>query len=395
MDFEENHRDSTDDSELNPGDKEAVESELDDLKKFAKSLTMDDVKTGNWFEKLVQRFMVQYATRVDANYFSTKYPGLPADAVVTARLRLATRYAAVEGAASAAAYTGAVAATIGSGGGGSPLTLPAAGVALVVDLLYMSNLQLKLAYDIAVLYRVPLDLDDPEDLWNFVQVAFTIKGGEVVNTAWTKGIPVVIRPIVRKIFSGPTLLAVRSFPVVGKHLLQRTIIKIAIPVVGVPVSSLVNYWSTKIAGRHAIRIFRLQAAINEAAVRMVDSSNHLSELLWVCWIAAKADGVIRESESYLLREVVRHVTEREPLLPALKDLESTINVDTDRLWTELEGQIGDLAGVYSAGVTVAAVDGKIHAKELQFLQKLADSCAVQFEPSAIKREARERWGAGV
>ena len=63
-------------------------------------------------------------------------PGCPSirDAVVEARIKLAARYAALEGGLSASAYTGAVAATIGSAGGASPLTASAAVLSFSADL---------------------------------------------------------------------------------------------------------------------------------------------------------------------------------------------------------------------------------------------------------------------
>lgn len=87
--------------------------------------------------------------------------------------------------------------------------------------------------------------------------------------------------------------------------------------------------------------------------------------------------------------------EKDPSLPALKDLESTIDVDVDRLWADLLAKDGDLAELYAAGVTVAAVDGKIDPKEVVLLKKLAEVCGVEFAPDVVKRKARERMDAGV
>ena len=77
---------------------------------------------------------------------------------------MAARYAALEGGLSAGAYTAAIAATLGSLGGASPATVPAATVTVMVDVAFITRLQLRLAYDVAVLYRVPLDPSDPDDM---------------------------------------------------------------------------------------------------------------------------------------------------------------------------------------------------------------------------------------
>ncbi len=107
----------------------------------------------------------------------------------------------------------------------------------MADVAFISQLQLRLTYDISVLYRVPINVHDPEDLWKLIRVAFTIKSGEAANKTVTKAIPVMVRPLVKRFYSGSVLTAGRALPVVGKHLLQRNVIKIGIPLVGVPLPS--------------------------------------------------------------------------------------------------------------------------------------------------------------
>lgn len=166
-----------------------VEAERSEIREFVQELTMDEIKSGSWFTKLLSHAMSSYTTKVDWAYFQEKYKGVPADGIVDQRIKMASRYAAIEGGPSASAYTVAIAATIGSAGGASPIVVPAAVATVMVDVAYITQLQLRLAYDIAVLYRVPLDLSDPDDLWKLIRVAFTIKGGEVAREGVVKVVP--------------------------------------------------------------------------------------------------------------------------------------------------------------------------------------------------------------
>lgn len=366
-----------------------VRRELRALRSFAETLRLDDVRQGTWFARLLKYSLDSYVREVDAAYLERKYPGLPADALVQARIQLAARYASIEGGISAGAYTGAVAATIGSGGGASPLSLPAAGASFVVDLLFLSNLQLRLAHDIAVLYRIPLDLEDPEDLWKLIRVAFAIKGGEAGREAVGKGVPVLVRPIIKKIFSGSTLSAAKSLPVVGKYLLQRNIIKFSIPAVGVPLSMAVNYWSTRTAGAQAVKIFRRDARIVEAARQLTERNPQRSELLWVLWLIIKADALIHENERMLLKHVTAIVRDIDSELAALTDLAGTIDLDEKKVWTMLANTEGDLTALYEAGTVAAAIDGKINANELKVLKTLAKFCSVEFDERAIRAMAAD------
>src|SRR5690606_31170247 len=137
----------------------------------------------------------------------------------------------------------------------------------VADLVFTTQIQLRLAHDISVLYGVQLDMDDPEDLWQLIRVAFVVEAGDAGRGVAAKAVSAFVRPVLKKIVRGGTLSAVKSLPVVGKYLLQRNIIKFGIPAVGVPVSAGVNYWSTRVAGAHARAVFREEARIAEAAFR--------------------------------------------------------------------------------------------------------------------------------
>lgn len=369
-------------------DEKVVRREVERVRGFVKDLSMEDLRQGNWFAKLLTFSLNKYVEEVDAEYFRRKYPDLPADAVVRERIQMAARYAGVEGGLSAAAYTGAVAATIGSGGGASPLTLPAGGASFAVDLVYTSQLQLRLAHDIAVLYRVPLDMDDPDDLWKLIRIAFAIKSGEAGGGAVLKGVPVVVRPVVKKFFSGSTLAAARSLPVVGRHLLQRNVIKFAIPVVGVPLSVGVNYWTTRTAGNHALEIFRNEARLVESASRIVESAEHHGELPWIMWAAATSDGPATSNQHGLLNYVSKELRARGTADTELEELRDVIEIDRDRVWRMLEDATGDLEPLHSAAVTTVSVRGKASKKSLMHLERVAAECGVDHDSQAVRAQAR-------
>ena len=325
-----------------------VRAELDKLRDLARKFSLEEIRQGEWFATLLKFSLDPYAGEVDAAYFDRLYPGLSPDQRIRARIELAARYASIGGGLSAGAYAGAVVATRGSRGATSAVTLPAAGASFVLDLLFTSNLQLRLAHDIAVISGVPLDLEDPEDLWKLIRIAFVIKGGE----------------------AGRTLVA-KSLPVVGRYLLRRSAVKFAVPAVGVPLSAAVNYWSTRSAGAYARTVFRREGAVVEAARRMTEGTEHPAELLWVLWMVIKADGLVHENERLLLKHVTGLLRSPESELAALTELAVTVNLQRDKVWALLEAADGDLDPLYDAGAVAAAVDGKINVNELAVLRRLA------------------------
>ncbi|MGW8872194.1 tellurite resistance TerB family protein [Streptomyces mirabilis] len=368
-------------------DRKVVEQERAELKQFVKGLSADDIKSGNWFAKLCAQAMSSYTEKVDWQYFQERYEGVPADAIVDQRIKMAARYAALEGGLSAGAYTAAVAATIGSLGGASPAAVPAAVATMMVDVAFISRLQLCLAYDISVLYRVPLDLDDPDDMWKLIRVAFTIKSGEVARQGVIKTVPVMVRPVIKRFYSKAVLSAAKGLPFVGKFLLQRNVIKIGIPVVGVPLAVVVNRYTTLLAGRHAQAVFRNEARVIELAEGMSKRSRHPRLMLWVAWFVIRADQKIADDEALLMRHLVRLVRERHQVVD--RELADVVDIDPAEVWERIDAEPGDLSDILDAAERVATVDGDVSAREKAVLSELRDRChrvGQQYSPPSAKAE---------
>ncbi|MEU5098050.1 hypothetical protein [Streptomyces sp. NPDC020996] len=353
-------------------DRKVVEQERDELKKFVKGLSADDIKSGNWFTKLSAQAMSSYTEKVDWRYFQERYAGVPADAIVDQRIKMAARYAALEGGLSAGAYSAAVVATLGSLGGASPATFPAAVATLMVDVAFITRLQLRLTYDIAVLYRVPLDLSDPEDMWKLIRVAFTIKSGEAVREGVTKAVPAMVRPLIKRFYSGGALSATRGLPVVGKYLLQRNVIKIGIPLVGVPLAVVLNRYSTLLAGRHALAVFRNEARVIELAENLSKRSRHPQLMLWVAWLVIKANRKIADDEALLMRHLVRVVRERHQVVD--EQLAHLVDIDPAEVWGRVAAEPGDLSDLLDVADRVATVDGEVNAREKAVISELRHRC---------------------
>ncbi|MFK4121413.1 hypothetical protein [Streptomyces longwoodensis] len=363
------HADTADEA----ADRKVVEQEQAQIKDFVKKLSANDIKSGNWFTKLSSHAMNAYTERVDWQYFQDRYAGVPADAVVDQRIKMAARYAALEGGLSAGAYTATVAATIGSLGGASPATVPAAVATMMVDVAFVTQLQLRLAYDISVLYRVPLNVHDPEDLWKLIRVAFTIKSGEAANKTVVKAVPALVRPLVKRFYSGSAITAGKALPVVGKHLLQRNVIKIGIPLVGVPLAVLLNRYTTLLAGRHARAVFRNEARVIELAERLSKRSLHPQLMLWVAWLVIKADGKIADDEALLMRHLVRLVRERH--LTVDQQLAQLVDINPVEVWRRIDAETGDLSDLLDAAHRVATVDGEVTAREKAVISELSERCS--------------------
>jgi tellurite resistance protein len=352
----------------NNADQEVVENEQARLREFVKGLSPDDIKSGGWFTKLIAGALGSYTEKVTWQYFQEKYEGVPADAIVDQRIKMAARYAALEGGLSAGAYSAAIIATLGTLGGASPATVPAAVVTLMVDVAFITQLQLRLAYDVAVLYRIPLDLSDPDDMWKLIKVAFTIKSGEFVREGVAKVAPPLMRKIIKTYFSGPVLAAAKGLPFVGKMLLQRNVIKIGIPVVGVPLAVALNRYTTLIAGRHAQAVFRNEARVIELAGNLSTRTQRPQLVLWVAWLVIMADRKISDDEALLIRHLVRVVRHQHQIVD--ERLARLIDVDPAEVWRLLDAESGDLDDILDVANRVATVDGSVNSSEKAIISEL-------------------------
>lgn len=360
------------DAEHDAAARQLVERERADLKEFVGGLSGDDIKSGSWFTKLLGHALDSYTEKVDWQYFQERYEGVPADGIVDQRIKMASRYAAIGGGLSATAYTAAIAATIGSLGGASPATVPAAVTTVMVDIAYITRLQIRLAYDVAVLYRIPLDVSDPEDLWKLIRVAFTIKSGEVVREGVVKVVPALVRPLIKRFYSGSVLTAAKSLPVVGKYLLQRNAIKFGIPLVGIPLAVIVNRYTTLVAGRHARLVFRNEAEVIQLAENLSERTEHPQLTLWVTWLVVMADGKISDNEALLMRHLVRLMKERHDV--ADERLARLVDVDPAEVWRLIEAE-ADVSGLSGQARQVAKVDGAVNASERKVITELEARCS--------------------
>jgi uncharacterized protein (DUF697 family) len=365
--------------------KEALRNQLEEAKEEARKYKISDLKSGEWFPSLIRQALRSYADKVDAAYFEEKYPGLNRDAIADRRVDLAQRYASLAGGMSASAYSAAVVMTLGTKGGASPITLPAALVAFTADLLFISRLQLQLAYDLSVLYGQPIDPDDPEDLLSLVKVAFGVKAGQELQNAATKLAPEAVRVGVKKVAAGSALQTLRALPVVGRYLLQRNIIKMAIPGVAVPLSAGLNYFTTGRIARVARGIFRTRAAIDEAAPHLATGVEEDQRLfLEVVWLVLGADRKTSAEEAWLLNALAGELALGDGGDEAVAGFRELVELNEDEVLARLSAAPEDFkVRAYQAACVAAAVDGDFDRKEKRVLERLAKTCGVDYDPKIV------------
>lgn len=358
---------------------------LEEIKPFLKKLLPEDFNNGAWFEKLLSFALNNYQNKVTAEYFQKEYPGLPPDVIVNQRIELAKKYAAISGGTTGAAYTGAVAATIGTAGGASPVAIPAAITTLVVDLGYTSLLQLRLAYDISVLYGHPLDYEDPQDLTDLLDLAFGVEAGETFNKGLQRFAPEFYRVFIKKTLTGSSLDALKALPVVGQYLLQRNIIKAGIPVIGIGLGVGLNYYMTDKIGKRARTKFRRRAAIEEAVRDFpLDAVQNMRLLLDLIWLAIFADKEATRPEAWFLQGFITRIQETGSI-PDLENYSKQVNFDQEKILNQLSiCSMDERQTLFNAVCMAVVVDGKSNDSELAFVREVAHRADIPLDEKALQ-----------
>jgi hypothetical protein len=356
-------------------------------KEFADKTSPGDFRSGEWFVKLLHYALRTYRKKATAEYFKQKYPGLPPDAIVDRQISLTRKYTAIGGGTMGAAYAGAIAATIGTHGAASPYTIPAAMTTLAADTCQISFFQLRLAHDISVLYGHPLDYEDPEDLIDLLSLAFGIKAGELFSSSLQKFAPEGVRVFCKKTATGANLRWLQALPVVGRHLLQRNIIKSAIPVVGIGLGIGINYHNSGKVGRRAKALYRPRAAIDQVVRDFpFERVKDMSLLLGLIWLTVSSDKATTREETWLLREFVAQIQKKSG--QHFEAFEKRVIFDKEEILTRLSKlRSKERKAQYKAVCIAGVVDGIPVAQELGFLREVAHRAKVRYDEKALRELA--------
>lgn len=219
-----------------------------------------ELKSGSWFHKLVRRSLASYLANADGAYFRTKYPKMSNDEIASRLTRLAAQNAALVGAGSGMLMTAGEATALVTGGVVLPVVIGSAIVSVGVDVIASTTIHIKLIASLADLYGSPLDPDDPEDVLVAIKFFIGSKAVDAASLAVMKGGGRATAKLTKKVVSGQTLKVIQSLgKKVGMEILQKTIVRAAIPVVSIGIGGGANYWTTRTIGKRA-RLFMIRRA---------------------------------------------------------------------------------------------------------------------------------------
>ena len=354
-----------------------VLAEINDLRATAQAFGWEAIKSGSWFNEFLGACLSGYQERVIEQggeaWLRGKYPGLPTEAIAAKLCELAEQTAAIAGSLSGAAASGAV-LTAGAG-------IPMAITAVMAEVLYTVRLQLRLVYDLHLLYGIPLDASDPEDLLGIFSVVYGVKLAELGGIG-TKALgPEVMRAQLYRLIHGNTKAIQAAVnrvlgPRIARSVTQKGILKTAVPVVGVALSAGWNYTATRTMGSRVRQEVLIKAALREEALRLqarvsTDQATALAVVEGLLALAL-ADGTFDDLE----REVYLAFLRQLQLSPEqLETLASRVHADLNGVLNQLRA-IDDSTSreaIAHCFCLIAAADGVLKPTEQQTLSQLLNA----------------------
>jgi tellurite resistance protein len=365
--------------------KAQVSKEIEEAKTLAKTLNFEEVKSGEWFIKLLQQVVRAYDRNARAAYFQQKYPGLSPDEIADILTSVTVRYATIAGAIAGVAATVDEITAIGSAGLTAALFVGTIGA----EMLYLSNIQMRLVLDMSVLYDLQLDTEDPEDILLIFGYALGVAPAEALG----KGLQVAARAgttnAIKKVVTKGTREAVVKFAQrLGFKIGQRTIIKYAVPVASAAVGSGYNYITTKSVGKIAKIHFKNRGKVTDE-LRAVISKQNIYDLAIpaAAMFMAQVDGNVSSKEKELYRAMLSRMSFEEHT-PA--DFNKLVSDEHSILDAVLQIEDVELRKALIELLTLMAVyDGILANEEREFLTSAAKRLGVSLDIEQVEKRAKE------
>ena len=371
---------------INENDKKQVESGFEEAKQFVQETDLAQLQNGEWFSKLLIKVLRTYKANVRAAYFQQKYPGLSPDEIADKLISVNVNYAMIAGGIAGVAASANQVALVGTAGMSAALFAGSIGI----EMIYLANLQMKLVLDLAVIYDLQLDLDDPEDALMVFGYALGVTPTELVG----KGVQVAAgagtKTLIKEYISKGTLKAIQDIGrQLGFKILQRTILKYAVPGVSALVGSSYNRVTTRRLGAIAKAHFKNRGEVTEE-LRILITRQKTYELVYPAAVmyVAKVDGEYEENEKRLYESMLTrmkfepHIQEQ--FLKLIKSEQNILEAIADISDPDAKEVLMELL------IMMVVSDGEFAEQERDFLEKTAGVLGLTLDTALIEKRADEQ-----
>jgi hypothetical protein len=272
-------------------------------------------------------------------------------------------------------------ATAQSSGALGVITLPASLVAVGAEALARTAVHLEMICDLAELFDLRFDPDNPHDLWALLALSFGPGDGAGMANPPRAG-----DELVRLARVQAEQIARRM----GRWIVGESLLRNAIPVVSIGSSSVTSYLVTRRLGDNARRYARYRRAFDDALEGHPELDAHLDLLIEGVWFIFTADGQLEPEESALLAALVRRASPS-TYVRLSEELADDIG------WVQRLPRIPEhLRDMFLRTLEVAAaVDKKATLRERRLLEHAARALGLREDFVELSRMMRDFREVGV
>lgn len=238
-------------------EKEKIQKQINEMKELFEDDPKHHLEEGTWFTKVLNKVLGD-SKNLNAEYFSKKYVGLDRDNIAKRLIKTASNRAAIAGGSAGAVVTGlefAIAPSLGT-------SAIAIGSTIIGEFATITYIQLKLVYELSVLYNSKLDANDPEDLITIFLYTLGINKWEDASNAMlkvgTRSTEYLGRRALRQ-FKITKFLQASGKRVGGqqlaKKITEKGLLKLLVPGINIIVAASINKVFTNKLGKQAIKTF--------------------------------------------------------------------------------------------------------------------------------------------
>jgi hypothetical protein len=275
------------------------------LRDAAKHIGVSSIRDGSWFQGVIRAHVKSYFEKVDRGRWERLYPGIP----VEERARLETHRVAVKAAAAGAlaamgASTGEL-VSLFTEGLAAPVGVPAALLSMALEAAFTSLLQVNLSCDLGLIYGVPFNPDDLGEIATLfgLSLEMDVYSKKEREEAEETDAPRGLMARLMQLEEGQ--IATR----IGRKLLEDSLVRNVLPIVGVPISARWNYVTTLKLGAKVKKYMRYRHAIRGAVAKLrLGSVTDPTLLIEGGWLMATVDGEAGHEELLALAAIMDLLT---------------------------------------------------------------------------------------
>lgn len=345
------------------------------VKGALRGLRLGHVRDGSWFRRLLEQHVQEHQTSsADVNW-AALYPGLDVDARAERHIKSVARRASAAGALASVGASAGELLSLVTEGLAAPIGVPAAMLSMVAEATYTTLAQLDLASDLASMYGVPFG-NDADEMSTLFAIAMGMEPKKKKEPE--ADVPDKPKGLLSRLMDLEDGEAANHL---GKKLIEESVLRNIMPVVGIAISARWNYVATLKFASHVRRYIRYRLALATACakLRLADVENP-EVLVRGAWLLASCDGEPSHEEVMAIARVLEHFPEAAKALPAL-------DVDDEEAWFERVAKVPDAADERLIDLLslVAATDKDLAVAERRFLARVGKTLGRKIDFDRIER----------